>query len=136
MSVLKFHKNLTFQDALIAIAVYAAQIDPSEPHSDIKQIENLAKEYPLFNEDAKALRARINKFVNSMQNENSLDIVKRAAYSLTPGYRETAFKWAAQLIQAKDELSEGQNEIIDELKIKLSIDANTAKKIIPQNSNG
>jgi hypothetical protein len=129
-STTKSYKNFTLQDSLIAVAVYAAQIDPNESSKDIKRIEDLARKNALFRENPEALRARINKFVNSMGIGNPLDTVKRAANSLTPKYRETAFKWATQLILAKKKISEEQNEILENLKIKLSIDSRVAKKLI------
>jgi hypothetical protein len=129
-STTKSYKNLTLQDSLTAIAVYAAQIDPKEPYEDIKRIEALAKKNTLFTEKPEALRSRINKFVNSMSIGNPLDTVKRAANSLTPEYREIAFKWAAHLISAKKKLSEQQYEILEDLKIKLSIDSRVAEKLI------
>jgi hypothetical protein len=129
-STTKSYKNLTLQDSLIAVAVYAAQMDPYEPSKDIKRVEDLAKKNPLFKEKPEALRARINKFVQSMGTGNPLDTIKRAAYSLTPKYRETAFKWATQLILAKKKLSEEQNEIFEDLKIILSIDSSVAKRLI------
>lgn len=129
-STTKPYKNLTLQDSLIAVAVYAAQIDPNESSKDIKRIEDLARKNALFRENPEALRARINKFVNSIGTGNPLDTVKRAANSLTPKYRETAFKWATQLILAKKKISEEQNEILEDLKIKLSIDSRVAKKLI------
>jgi len=136
VSTTKTHKNLTFQEALIAIAVYAAQIDPDKPDHDIKRIEDLAKKNPLFNEEPQELRARINKFVNSMRIGNPLDTVGLAANSLTPKYRETAFKWASELVLAEEELSEEQNEILDWLRIKLSIDSKAAKNFIAAKSSG
>jgi hypothetical protein len=130
VSTPKTHKNLTFQDSLIAVAVYAAQIDPNEPDKDIKRIEDLAEKNPLFREEPKKLRARINKFINSMCIGNPLDTIGRAANSLTPKYRETAFKWASELVLAEGELSEEQNEILDWLRAKLSIDSKVAKRFI------
>ncbi|MEJ2727300.1 MAG: hypothetical protein P8185_02120 [Deltaproteobacteria bacterium] len=111
-STTKSYKNLTLQDSLIAVAVYAAQIDPHDPSKDIKRIEDLAIKNTLFKEKPEALRARINKFVNSMGTGDPLDTVKRAAKSLTPKYRKTAFKWATQLILA-DILYIDMIEIID-----------------------
>jgi hypothetical protein len=136
VSTPKTHKNLTFQDSLIAVAVYAAQIDPNEPDKDIKRIEDLAKKNPLFEEKPKELRARINKFVNSMRIGNPLDTIGLAANSLTPRYRETAFKWASELVLAEGELSEEQNEILDWLRAKLSIDSKVAKRFIAKKSKG
>jgi hypothetical protein len=129
-STTKSYKNLTLQDSLIAVAVYAAQIDPNEPHKDIKRIEALANKNTLFTEKPEALRARINKFVNSMGIENPLDTVKRAANSLTPEYREIAFKWAVHLISTKKKLSEQKYQILEDLKIKLSIDSRVAESLI------
>ena len=134
-STTKSYKNLTLQDSLIAIAVYAAQIDPNESSKDIKRIEDLARKNALFRENPEALRARINKFVNSMGTGNALNTVKQAANSLTPKYRQTAFKWATQLIFAKKKPPEEQNEILEDLKIKLLIDSNVAKRLINQRNN-
>jgi hypothetical protein len=131
----KSYKNLTLQDSLIAVAVYAAQIDPYEPSKDIKGVEDLARKNSLFREKQKALRARIDKFLNSMGTGNALNTVKQAANSLTPKYRQTAFKWAIQLIFAKKMPPEEQNEILEDLKIKLSIDSNVAKRLISQRNN-
>ncbi|MGD8765510.1 MAG: tellurite resistance TerB family protein [Desulfobacteraceae bacterium] len=135
ISSTKTQKNLTLQDSLIAIAVYAAQIDPDNPNDDIKRIEDLAKNNPLFREEPKALRARINKFINSMRVGNPLDTVGIAAMSLTPKYRKIAFKWAIELVLAEGKLSEEQNEILERLRIKLSIDSKAANKFITENSH-
>jgi hypothetical protein len=134
-STTKSYKNLTLQDSLIAVAVYAAQIDPNESSKDIKRIEDLARKNALFRENPEALRARINKFVNSIGTGDPLDTVKQAANSLTPKYRETAFKWSTQLILAKKKLPEEQSEILEDLKIILSIDSNVAKRLIIQKNN-
>jgi hypothetical protein len=135
-STTKSYKNLTIQDSLIAIAVYAAQIDPNESLKDIKRIEDLAQKNPLFRENPRALRARINKFVNSIGTGNPINTVKQAANSLTPKYRQTAFKWSTQLILAKKKRPKEQNEILEDLKIILSIDRNVAKRLITQKNNG
>lgn len=134
-STTKPYKNLTLQDSLIAIAVYAAQIDPNESSKDIKRIEDLARKNALFREKPEALRARINKFVNFIGTGNPLDTVKQAANSLTPKYRQTAFKWSTQLILAKKKLPKEQNEILEDLKIILSISSNVAKRLITQKNN-
>jgi hypothetical protein len=134
ISSTKACENLTLQDSLIAIAVYAVQADPDNPDDDIKRIESLAKKYPLFKEEPKKILARICKFVNSMSIGNPLDTVGLAARSLTPKYRETAFKWTIELVSAEGELSEEQNEIIERLRIKLSIDSKAAKKFIAEKS--
>jgi hypothetical protein len=62
--------------------------------------------------------------------ENPLDTVKRAANSLTPEYREIAFKWAVHLISTKKKLSEQKYQILEDLKIKLSIDSRVAESLI------
>jgi hypothetical protein len=57
-------KNLTFQDAIIAVAVYASQLDPHDCDEDIEEIQSLAQNHPLFNEDSERTRSRIYKFAN------------------------------------------------------------------------
>jgi hypothetical protein len=128
VSSTKTHRNLTLQNAIIAIAVYAAQIDRNNPNDDIKRIENLAKKSSLFKEESKQILTRIYKFVNSMSVGDPLEIVEVAAKSLTPKYRETAYKWATELVSSGRKLSEEQNEILVWLRIKLSIDSNVRVK--------
>jgi hypothetical protein len=135
VSTTKPHKNLTFQDALIAIAVYSAQIDPNEPGQEIKRIEDLAEKNTLFREDPKTLRARINKFVNSMRVGDPLEIVAVAANSLTPEYREIAFKWASELILAEGEPTEEKSKMLDRIKTSLSIKSRVAKSFIAEKTN-
>jgi hypothetical protein len=126
----KTHRNLTLQNAIIAIAVYAAQIDRNNPNYGIKRIEDLAKKSSLFKEESKQILTRIYKFVNSMSVGDPLETVEVAAKSLTPKYRETAYKWATELVSSERKLSEEQNEILDWLRVKLSIDSNVASKTI------
>jgi hypothetical protein len=66
---------------------------------------------------------------------NASDTVEQAANSLTPKYRQTAFKWAIQLIFAKEKPIEEQNEILEDLKIKLLIDSGDAKSLITEMNN-
>jgi len=134
ISSTKTYKNLTLQDALIAIAVYAAQIDPDNPKDNIRQIENLAKKNSLFKGESNEISDRILKFVSLLRNGNPMDIVEIAAMSLTAKYKQMAFEWAVELVCADKELSEEQNEILDWLRIKLSIDSHVANKIIHQKS--
>jgi hypothetical protein len=128
----KTHKNLTFQEALIAIAVYAAQIDPDESNHDIKRIVDIAKKNPLFKEEPKELQARIKESVNSMRIGDPLDIVEIAANSLPSEYKRIAFKWASELILDQGQPSEEKKEILDWIRVKLSIESKAAKRFIAE----
>ena len=59
-------EDLTVQDALTIIAVFAAQMDPEKCADDVRRIGAIAENHPEFVETNRNILKRINKFVNSM----------------------------------------------------------------------
>jgi hypothetical protein len=125
-------KNLTFQDAIIAIAVYASQLDSNDCDDDFKKIQSLAQEHPLFSEDSKKTTSRIYKFANYMSAEKPEQFVNLAAASLTPETKKIAFTWAAELSIDNEYKRRKSQNLLDDLRIQLAIDNHLADKIIGQ----
>jgi hypothetical protein len=126
----KSTKNLTFQDALIALAVYASQPDPHDCEDDVNSIQSLAQNEPLFREDSKETRSRINKFVNFMSTEKSEAYADIATASLPQKLKKLAFRWAVELsLDEAGSLEKNQNQI-DNLRIRLSISNHAANQLI------
>jgi hypothetical protein len=122
--------NLTLQDALIAITVYASQTDPANCEGDVNRIVALARNHELFNENSEATRARINKFVEHMNADKSNRYVDLAAASLPSKLKKIAFSWAVELsLDQAGSLEEKQNRI-DDLRIRLGIDNLIARQLI------
>lgn len=132
LSSTKPNENLTVQDAMIAVAVYASQLDPHDCDDDFKKIQSLAQEHPLFSEDSERTRSRIYKFANYMSAEKPEQFVNLAAASLTPETKKIAFTWAAELSIDNEYKRRKSQNLLDDLRIQLAIDNHLADKIIGQ----
>ena len=121
---------LSLQDALILITVCAANIDGECCRNDVKRITDLAQSHPLFQEKPKVTTKRVNWFSNQMINKGFGNAVDIAVKTLTPELMETVFGWAAEIIISKNGLTEGKKSFLEKLLMKLSLDQNTAERII------
>ena len=124
-------ENLSLQDALIIISMYATQLDPAaKDNKKVRRIADLAKEHPLFSEKSADVVARIHRLAESSDMADLDQAVDQAVKSLTLRLRQTAFEWAAELAAGSGSLPEENQEIMEQLRTKLFIDTHSAKKII------
>jgi len=123
-------EDLTIQEALIIIAVYAAQMDPEKCEDDVKRVVANAERLPEFVAKKESIFSFVNKFVNSMQAIDSLKAVEIAANGLTTELRKTAFKLAAEVALPNKVLTNKKKSVLDSLETKLSISKEFAQKTI------
>jgi hypothetical protein len=114
-------KDLTIQDAITIIAVYAAQMEPEDWTKGIKRIETILKKCEFCVEKKKGIISRINKFTNRMR-ANPLKTVEIAAKILTPELKEVAFELAVEVAIPEKILTKKNKETLDTLATLLSID--------------
>jgi hypothetical protein len=123
-------EDLTIQEALTIIAVYAAQMDPKKCADDVKRIVATAERFPEFVAKKESIFSFVNKFTNSMQAIDSQKAVEIAANGLTTELRKTAFKLAAEVALPDMVLTDKKKLVLDRLETKLSISSDYAKKTI------
>jgi hypothetical protein len=124
-------EDLTVQDALTIIAVFAAQMVPDPCEEDVRRIGAIAENHPEFVETKENILKRINKFLNSMLAANDkLKAVEIANDILTPELQQTAFELAAEVALSDKVLTDEKKAILDTLETKLSIDSKFARQII------
>ena len=123
-------EDLTIQEALTIIAVYAAQMDPKNCADDVKRIVATAERLPEFVAKKESIFSFLNKFTNSMQAIDSQKAVEIAANGLTTELRKTAFKLAAEVALPDMVLTDKKKLVLDRLETKLSISSDYAKKTI------
>ncbi|MBW2431847.1 MAG: hypothetical protein JRF56_23065 [Deltaproteobacteria bacterium] len=123
-------ENLTIQEALTVIAVYAAQIDPENCEDDVRRIVATAERLPEFVAKKESIISFVNKFVNSMQAINSQKAVEIAANGLTTELRKTAFKLAAEVALPDKILTDKKKSVLDSLETELRISSEFAQKTI------
>ena len=123
-------KKLVVQDAIIIIAIYAAQIDPSHSEEEINRIERIAESYPVCVEKKKGILSRINLFVNEMRKVDRDKAFGMAMEMLTPELRKTAFEMAAEVVITGNKLIDQKRENLEKLMEKMSIETQFAGKFI------
>ena len=123
-------EDLTIQEALTIIAVYAAQMDPKKCEDDVSRIVATAERFPEFVAKKESIFSFVNKFINSMQTIDSQKAVEIAANALTTELRKTAFKLAAEIALPDKVLTDKKRSILDSLETKLSISSEFAQKTI------
>ena len=123
-------EDLTIQEALTIIAVYAAQMDPKKCEDDVKRIVATAERFPEFVAKKESIFSFVNKFINSMQTIDSQKAVEIAANGLTTELRKTAFKLAAEVALPDKVLTDKKKLVLDRLETKLSINSEFAQKTI------
>jgi hypothetical protein len=122
-------EDMTLQDALIAIGVYAAREIEQSEGTVVQRVAERAGQHPLFKESDESLRARINHVTNQMRTEKPQALLSRAARSLTPELRETAFKWASSILDAHTGLSAKKRAVLKQLQVTLAIAPEQAEQI-------
>ncbi len=123
-------EDLTIQEALTIITVYAAQMDPKKCQDDVKRIVATAERFPEFVAKKESIFSFVNKFINSMQAIDSQKAVEIAANGLTTEMRKTAFKLAAEVALPDKVLTDKKKSVLDSLETKLSISSEFAQKTI------
>jgi hypothetical protein len=123
-------EDLTIEDALTIIAVYAAQMDPQDCENDVKRIAAIAENHPEFIKKTKGILARINTYANSMRAMDPLKAVETAADALNSEQKKTAFKLAVEVALPEKVLTAEKKAILDNIAAKLSVDREYAQQEI------
>ena len=123
-------EDMTLQDALIAVAAYAARESEPREVDAVKRVAEHAGEHPLFKESDESLYARINHLINQMRTESPRTMLSRAARALTPELRETGFRWATAIMGAHPGLSAEKRAVLEQLQVTLAIPAERAENMM------
>jgi hypothetical protein len=123
-------EDVKIQEALIIIAVYAAQLDYRECAADVKRIGAILERHELFVAGKKAIFALINKFVNEMGASDPLKALEIAADALTPEQKKAAFELAVEVALPDKNLTAAKKKMFDTLKERLSISNELAQELI------
>ena len=123
-------EDLTIQDALTLIAVYAAQTGPQDCEKDVKRIGNIAERRPEFVEKKGNIFRRINKYMNSMQRIDPQKALEIACDVLNPKLKKIAFDIAAEVALPDKVLTAEKKTILNDIATKLLIDREFAKQTL------
>ena len=125
--------NLTVQDAITVIVLYAARLDTKDCQKEIDRISDFLNSDALFSEKYSETRDRLNKFQNSMEKVTPLRAIEKAVKVLTPELRQKAFMLAARMGKAAQEIR--TIKILERLASKLLIEKEIFQKTIDSTLN-
>jgi len=123
-------EGIKLQEALVIIAVYAAQLDYQNCEADVQRIEAILERHELFVARKKAIFSLINKFVNEMEVSGSQKALEIAADTLTPEQRNIGFELAVEVALPDGNLTAEKKKMFDILRAQLSIDSDFAQAAI------
>jgi len=123
-------EGIKLQEALVIIAVYAAQLDYQNCEADVQRIEAILERHELFVAGKKAIFSLINKFVNEMEVSGSQKALEIAADTLTPEQRNIGFELAVEVALPDGNLTAEKKKMFDMLRAQLSIDSDFAQAAI------
>lgn len=122
---------LTPQEALVGIALCAAYSDGSMGADENEALgEELASCRALQGIDEAGIRAAMQKADRLLRQEGEGGLLARAAASLPPPLRETAFALGADLVLADEEMAKEEQAFIERLRKALGLDATLAQRIV------
>lgn len=128
---LQTFENLSIQDALTIIAIFAAQMLPDDCEEEVNWIATVSEKRPDFAESREDILKRINKFANPMLAvDDPLKAVEIAKDVLKPEMRKTAFEIAAEVALADKLLTGEKKVVLKTLVSNLSIEDKFAKKTV------
>lgn len=121
--------DLTVQDAMTIVAIYAARVDPEDCEEDVERIKAILETYPAFRE-TKDIVPRINIYINTMRSVTPIDTLDLACTALQPEQKQTAFEIAARIVISDRPLTEEGKRILRTITSKLPVDGRFARKTI------
>jgi len=122
--------ELSIEDALLTIAVCAAESGKKAGFDYIPRIVALAQVNPLFSEKIESLRKTIYHLVNAITAGDQQKFVDLAIRSLPSELKEKAFTWAAEAAIENGILADEKKQFLEKLAAKLSVGSAVAKRII------
>lgn len=124
-------KNLSLQDAIIVIAMYAVQMEMGAKNEEkAGRIAGLVKKHPLFSDETDDVVARIFRLADWPGMRDLPKAVDQAAKSLTLKLRQAAYELAAELAVENGNLPDDKQGLLEQIRTKLLIDAHTADSIV------
>jgi len=122
-------ETLTPQDALLTVALCTASTDAGDDKGCLQRLAELARSHSLFSDELDAVRPKIEALFPLVHSTDSEVAIGLAATSLTPELRETAFKWAVNMVLNNGSPSEEKKMFLGKLVIQFMIDMEIADKI-------
>lgn len=120
-------QNMTLQDALTVLMVFAARPDPRDCEDTIERIKAIADKNNIFVETEGGLYSRIQLYINSMRTISAETALASAARELPPDIRNLAFKLAVETT-----MTEEKEGIFKTLERFLDIDSRFARLTVLQ----
>jgi tellurite resistance protein len=122
--------KLYVQDAILAIAVCAAELDDESSTEETDRITALALANPMFSNDAETIRKRTFRLIHSIAAGDREEALELALASLPGELKETAVSWAADVLMADGVLAPESKMFVEELARKLSVDSEITCEIL------
>lgn len=128
----KFLGNLTVQNAILIILVYAAGLDPDDCKNDIQRIERIVRYDPVFKE-LNDIITQINYQANMFRTLDPLQALETAGSFLDTEHRRKAIELAVKVTRSEIPPNDNRKIILDNLAVALKVDKKIVRDILKGN---
>jgi uncharacterized tellurite resistance protein B-like protein len=118
------------QKAVMTVVVAAINADGNVSEEEVGRLRSMCARSPIFASNSRAEDDALIDFAVNISTQLGRDALTRAATSLTPKLRETAFAFAAEMILADGILGVEEEAFLGELMKTLSLSEQTAEAIV------
>lgn len=120
--------RLTKADAVMGIAMAAAAADGRLRRREVERLRLMAHISPLFR-SIPDVDSYMEGLARELRAAGVPAFVARAADSLEPRLRETAYAWSAEIVRADESVSAEEHDYLENLRRTLGIHTALASKI-------
>ena len=121
--------EVRIQEALTIIAIYAAKMDYENSKAEVKHIEEILENHPLFAARRKEIFALINKYANEMKARDPDKALAVAIAALTPEQKKIAFELAVDVALQVKNLADYKEKALDTIKSRLAVSNEFAQQV-------
>lgn len=126
----KAQPTFNTQKSIMTIVIAAIKADGNVSDEEVGRLRSMCARSPIFASNAKEEDDAVIDFALNVSDQLGAEAIKKAAESLKPELRETAFAFATEMVLADSMVGEKEEAFISQLAVSLGVSEEVARAII------
>lgn len=126
----KAQPTFTTQKSIMTIVIAAITADGNVSAEEVGRLRSMCAGSPIFASNSKEEDDAVIDFAVNVSNQLGAEAVKKAAESLKPELRETAFAFATEMVLADSMVGEKEEAFISQLAALLGVSEEVGRAVI------
>jgi len=126
----KAQPTFNTQKSIMTIVIAAIKADGNVSDEEVMRLRSMCARSPIFASNSKEEDNAVIDFAMNVSDQLGTEAVKKAAESLKPEMKETAFAFATEMVLADSMVGEKEEAFISQLAGQLGVNEELARAII------